>query len=379
MSNLKHRHKLARWFRAAAGVLVFASLAGCDRDEAKVYRVPKEVSPPVQPDPAPATPPATMADATPAPTAAPAQPAPGVPLTYQVPEGWQEKPLSEMRVASLSVVGQKGESADVSVIPLPVVGRDLELVNMWRSRVQLPPTTDPSAANQFEPVEIGPDPGRLFTFVSAEPIGGKSRVRLLEAMLTRGEMSWFFRMTGDDAFVVSQKKHFLEFLKSVSFVGEPPLPAAEIVSPARDDADSVWTIPPGWQPVPPAQFLTAQFLISGSNGTKAEVNVATLNGKGGGLKANVNRWRGQLGLEPMDDRDLKQLAQTFEVQDGKATLVEFSGKDSKTGAATRLVGALVSQSGQTWFYKMMGNDQLVSQQKSAFTQFIESANYANAR
>ena len=51
----------------------------------------------------------------------------------------------------------------------------------------------------------------------------------------------------------------------------------------------------------------------------------------------------------------------------------------RTGAPTRLVAVIVSQDGQTWFYKLMGDTRIVAQQKSAFTKFIQSANYANAR
>jgi hypothetical protein len=131
--------------------------------------------------------------------------------------------------------------------------------------------------------------------------------------------------------------------------------------------------------LPPSQFLLAEFSISGTNGAKAEVNVAELNGEGGGLLANVNRWRGQLGLGAIGENDLPQLAQSLDVPGGKATLVDFAGVDAKTRAPTRLVGVIVSQNGQTWFYKLMGAGQIVAQQKSAFTKFIQSANYANAR
>jgi hypothetical protein len=298
-----------------------------------------------------------------------------------LPEGWQEKPPSEMRVASFAALGPNGQSADISVIPLPVVGRDLELVNMWRSKVQLPATSDPNAVNQAKPVAIGAEQGRLFEFVSEQPLMGKSRQRLLVAMLTRGEMSWFFKIAGEDAFVISQKEKFLQFLKSASFVEN--VPAQMDVPPAtqneNENAHSIWTLPSGWQSLPPSQFLLAEFSISGTNGAKAEVNVAELNGEGGGLLANVNRWRGQLGLGAIGENDLPQLAQSLDVPGGKATLVDFAGVDAKTRAPTRLVGVIVSQNGQTWFYKLMGAGQIVAQQKSAFTKFIQSANYANAR
>ena len=159
-------------------------------------------------------------------------------LKYQLPEGWQEKPPAEMRVASFTALGTNGQSADVSVIPLGIVGKDLELVKMWRSQVQLPATSDPDAVKQAEPVAIGANQGRLFNFVSDQPMIGQSRQRIMVAMLTRGSMSWFFKMTGEDAFVTSQKDNFIQFLKSVSFVENAPAEtAAAPEAPATPDGN----------------------------------------------------------------------------------------------------------------------------------------------
>lgn len=374
--NLMRWNKRVRSIPCAAAVVFVAALAGCNRDDARVYHVPKDDSPPSQPGPTP-----TPEAAQPA-MVAPSDAATSLPaIKYQLPEGWQEKPPSEMRVASFAAPGPDGESADVSVIPLPVVGRDLELVNMWRARVQLPATADPDAVNQAKPVAIGAEQGRLFDFISENPIMGKSRQRLLVAMLTRDNMSWFFKITGEDECVTSQKEKFLQFLQSVSFVENvPPQIAAPPATPDESgNSGSIWTVPPGWQSVPPAQFLLAEYSISGADGAKAEVNVAAMDGEGGGLLANVNRWRGQIGLGPAGENDLPQLAQALDVPGGTATAVDFAGTDAKTGAPTRLVGAIVSQNGRTWFYKLMGDKQIVAQQKDAFTKFIQSANYANAR
>lgn len=357
-----------------AGLILISALAGCKRDETRVYHVPKEDSPPSQSEPV-ATPEATQPE-----MAAPAPTAMSIPqLRYRLPEGWQEKPLSEMRVASFTVPGQAGQSADVSAIPLPIVGRDLELVNMWRSQVQLPATSDLAAVNQAEPIDIGTEQGRLFNFVSEQPMIGKSRQRILIAMLTRGTMSWFFKMSGEDAFVVTQKAKFLQFLKSVSFVENAPAETAAAPTAPGENAGSIWTIPSGWQSVPPAQFLLAEFSISDPVGAKAEVNVAEFEGEAGGPLANVNRWRGQLGLGTIGENDLRQMAQPLNVTNGKAMLVDFAGTDAKTGKPTQLIGVIVSQPGQTWFYKLMGDKQIVAQQKNVFMKFIQSANYANAR
>ena len=364
-----------------AVIVLAVALTGCGRDDdAKVYQVPKDqTQPPAQ---APAEPAVAPQSAQPDTNAPSVMPTPNVPaLKYQVPKGWVDAKPSEMRVASLSAAGPNGESADISVIPLPVIGHDLDLVNMWRSRVQLPATTDPAAVNAAKPVTIGQDQGRLFEFVSDKPISGKSRQRIVVAMLTRGTMSWFFKITGEDEWVTSQKEKFFQFLKSVTFADDELPQMAEIPAAASgsDNSGSIWTLPANWQPVPPAQFLVAEFTIAGANGAKAEVNVASLTGDGGGVLANVNRWRGQLGLADLAESDLPQTAQKLEVPGGGATQVDFTGTDAKTGAATRLIGVIVSQNGQTWFYKLMGDPQVVAQQQGTFTTFIQSANYANAR
>jgi hypothetical protein len=379
MMNFMHWNQRVRWIHCAAGLVLISSLAGCNRDEARVYHVAKDDSSPAQPAPAAAPDTTTPMAATPD-MSAPPPDAMAVPqLKYQLPAGWQEKPPSEMRVASFTALGANGQSADISAIPLPIVGRDLELVNMWRSQVQLPATSDPDAVNRAEPVAIGVEQGRLFEFVSEQPMAGKSRQRIMVATLTRGAMSWFFKMAGDDAFVTSQKKKFLQLLKSVSFAENAPAPIQTAPTTQAENNPSIWAVPSDWQPLPPSQFLLAEFSIPGVNGAKAEVNVAEMDGEGGGLLANVNRWRGQLGLGAIGEADLSQLAQSLDVTDGKATLVDLAGVDAKTGAPTQLVGVIVAQNGQTWFYKLMGDKPIVAREKDAFTKFIQSANYANAR
>ena len=72
---------------------------------------------------------------------------------------------------------------------------------------------------------------------------------------------------------------------------------------------------------------------------------------------------------------MNKSATAIDVQGGKASLVDLSGTDARTGQPTRLVGVMVSQSGQTWFYKLMGNAKVVESQKDAFTKFVQTVKY----
>jgi len=360
-------------FLSVLPFLCVALLSGCKRENNQVYYAPKETSP---------AQPAAPGGDNGTPMAAPETAALPT-LAWTLPEGWQEKPPSEMRVASFSVTGKDGQSADVSVIPLPIIGRDLELVNMWRQQVQLPSTTDPDAVNQAEPVAVGADPGKLFDLVSEQPMIGKSRERILVAMVTRGNMSWFFKMTGEESFVASQKPVLVQFLKSVSFNESSAVPPHPLLAPETSSAENsgkpAWTVPADWQEVPPAEFLLAEYSITGTNGAKADVNVAMLNGEGGGVLPNVNRWRRQLGLSPVTEDNLPTMTSALAVAGGQATMVDMTGADAKTSQQARLIGVILPQGGQTWFYKLMGDEQLVGQQKETFTKFIQSAKYPNVR
>jgi hypothetical protein len=373
------RLSVSRRFASVTLLMIVAAVAaGCGRDDVKVYQVAKDNSPAVPPPVDTATPPPAM-DAAPT---VPAQSGNALPqFQFALPPGWQQIPASQMRVASFTVTNTSGPSADVGIIPLPAGENELSLVNMWRDQLQLPPTDHADSVD----ITVGSDPAKLYEFVStAQVLDGKYIQRNLVAMQTRGAMSWFFKMTGEDTFVTSQKDVFLQFLKSFTFSDSAPSQAAAMSAaptasvPAPDMVNSLWTVPAGWQSVTPSQFLLAQFLIQ-NHGAQAEVNVSQLAGEGGGLLANVNRWRRQLGLSPISqEEDFSKMVDSLVVPGGQAQMVDFNGTDVKTGQTARLVGVVLPQNGQTWFYKLMGDPGIVGAQKDTFVKFIQSARYPDA-
>jgi hypothetical protein len=362
-------------------VLVVLS-TGCNRDSVKVYHVETDDSA------ATATPAATSDSIT-----IPAQAGTTVPqLKYTLPDGWQEKTPSEMRVASFGI-SENGKNADVSVIPLGgMAGGDLANVDRWRGQIGLQSLADADLQQFAEKVEVAGQPADLYDASGMKP-GGNEAERVIGVILHRDDMSWFFKMTGDADLVEKQKPTFVSFLKSFQFgdlaapstmdlsqlppshPAVPGMDAGNVTAPVADAGDKpTWTVPAGWQEGQLTQFLVAKYFIAGADGAQAAVNVSLLAGDGGGLAANVNRWRGQLGLPPVAEI----LTSSIDVAGVKAQVVDFTGTDSKTGKPARLVGAVVPQNGQTWFYKLMGDESVVAQQKDVFTKFIQSAKYPDA-
>ena len=356
--------------------LLALALAGCGHDNVQVYRLSND-------DSSSASPPPNAAAAAPNDNnAAP----PG--LHWTLPSGWTEVAPGAMSIATFKVPGQNGAEAEVSVVPLPgSAGGDAANVNRWRGQVGLPAASADELQKMGEAVQVGDQPATLYDIV-----GSDNTKRILGAMQDRNGTTWFFKMTGDAGLVEQQKPEFTAFLKSLTFSsatpaealppGHPPISGGNQSAPMMSAESTgagkpAWTVPSGWQEVPAAQFLLAEYSIAGANGAKAEVNVAQLSGNGGGVLPNVNRWRGQIGLDPVDETGLTGVTTTMAVAGGQVTFVDMTGKDM-SGETTRLVAAIVPVGDQTWFYKLMGDEKVVAGQKDAFTKFVQTARYSNA-
>jgi hypothetical protein len=361
-----------------AFLFLLAVLAGCDRGQVQEYRVAKEQT---QAQTLPATMPPGHPD-----TASAALPA----IQYKRSGEWQEIAPGEMRAASFRVSGMDGKQADVSVIPLPgLAGSDLDNVNRWRGQVGLPGVSEAELATLAQPVEIGGQAAKLYEQAGANP-GSGEKSRILAAITRRGGMAWFFKMTGDEGLVAEQKPAFIEFLKSVSFSAvaaqaqllpsHPPIDGGGMMAPAGAPASSgqakpAWEVPSAWKEIPGGQFLVAKFVLTGAANAQASVNVSMSSGDGGGVLANVNRWRGQLGLAPESEADLSKELQSLDLPGGKASLVDISGQDARTGQKARLLAVVVPRSGDTWFYKLMGDAQIVEREKEAFMKLVQTVKY----
>lgn len=355
-------------------------LAGCGRDDVQVYQVAKESA-------APAAMPAGHPEVS-GQSAAPQ-------LEWTLPAGWEQVSPGEMRLASFKIKGDGGKTADVGVFPLPgMAGRDIDNVNRWRGQVGLQPVSEADFAKLGDAIQISGQDARVYDLGGENP-GSGDKSRILAAIVRREGVAWFFKMTGDDLLVAGQKPAFVDFLKSLKFATTAPAPQAGLppshppldgagmgaaigAAGSSGQAKPVWEVPAGWTEVAGGQFLVAKFTISGDDGAQAAVNVSMSSGDGGGLSGNVNRWRKQLGLAELPDADIANMATGVETSDGKALLTDMTGTDGRTGQKARLVGAMIPTGSRTWFYKLMGSETVVEQQKAAFIKFIQTAKYPNA-
>ncbi len=126
------------------------------------------------------------------------------------------------------------------------------------------------------------------------------------------------------------------------------------------------TLPEGWTVGPPNAMRKGSWTIAGPNGTKAELAVTVFPGNVGGLTANVNRWRGQLGLPPATEADILAAAKPGRVGADEAQRFVMVAADG----AKSTDAFLVPKNGSTWFCKLSGDTPAVQAQAEAFTKFL---------
>jgi hypothetical protein len=150
---------------------------------------------------------------------------------------------------------------------------------------------------------------------------------------------------------------------SPSMTGDvPPPPQVE------GEAALKWTLPKGWSSSGSTgmRFATLKPSIPG----RIDVSVVVLPGPAGGELANVNRWRGQIGLPPVDETTLSSQRTVIRSKAGSVSLFDFSSQDSPS---TRMVvGLLQTTDGNTWFLKMTGDTDPVGRAKPDFLKWMES-------
>ena len=146
---------------------------------------------------------------------------------------------------------------------------------------------------------------------------------------------------------------------------------------AKEKAAAASSLPDGWTQLPSDEMRIGNYSVAGKNDSKAQVTVISLPGNGGGELENVNRWRGQVGLQPITEDDLSKEVKEITVAGSSARFYEMSGSSPQTKKQTRLLAAIQSHGDSTWFFKMAGNDDLVREQKEAFLAFCARYHYAD--
>ncbi|MBI5630720.1 MAG: hypothetical protein HY921_07540 [Elusimicrobia bacterium] len=155
-------------------------------------------------------------------------------------------------------------------------------------------------------------------------------------------------------------------------VYDAPKEAGEAALPDPSEPAPSWKVPEGWKQKPSLGLRLASFSIPHPAG-EAELSIVVLSGEAGGELANVNRWRGQMGLAPLSAEELPKSSRRFSCPAGEVLIAEISSPTQGRLAAARLYAG-----GRSWFFKLSGPEASVAAALPAFEAFLGSLRLGGA-
>lgn len=372
---MRRIRRVCRIMRFSESFIVYlglfaALLASCERkEEIKVYRVskaPLEEAASSQMDAMP-----TNAGS---PAAAPIGMAPVASASaVATPPNWEPQPLSQMRQASFLVKGENGATADISLVSL---GRSaanvLDNVNRWLEQLGQPPIKEEKLAGVAQRLTTSIGEVTIVDLAGLPKDADAAKDgRIIAAMARTDGATLFFKMRGNAELAEAQKADFIKWVAAVcNAQTESKSPQMAAVPSQDSGAPQVkWKTPEGWTEVRATSMRYASFSAPGENGAKIDISVITFSGQGGSDADNVNRWRGQIGLPPLDESSVASQVASLKTEDTIFLTTDMAGAKGRT------IAGWTRRDGRVWFFKMTGPAPLVEQEKPKFFDFLRSIQF----
>ncbi|HNR32703.1 MAG TPA: hypothetical protein PKI11_17565 [Candidatus Hydrogenedentes bacterium] len=288
---------------------------------------------------------------------------------WETPEGWEELPTTSMRLANIRVAGDPSAECYLSVLAGDGGGL-LANINRWRAQMDLEPIDDAALAELPRKTLLGGEAVYVSlrgTFRGMQGDREEADYLLVGLVAVRGGQSYFVRMTGPAAIVENEVDRFDAFCASLREAA-----AAHGLETASGADGLHWDAPEGWElaPARPMRLVTYR-----AGGGACECRAFVLSGEAGGLAANINRWREQMGQAPLSADELAALPR-WTVFGREAVYVEIAGDytgmsgDKQPG---QLFFGLVAPFGDsTLFVIMVGPEAAMAQERDHFAAFCQS-------
>ena len=155
---------------------------------------------------------------------------------------------------------------------------------------------------------------------------------------------------------------------------EAPPPAVVsspgMVEKSAPSAGLVWQAPDHWSEQSAGGVRRGSFQATNSDGEVADISIIAFPGDVGGMAANLNRWRTQVGLSPLPEADVQATIEHLDTPSFHLDFVNYLGDSN--GTPTRVAGAIMSHSGESWFFKIMGPAGVVDAELPAFRSFLQT-------
>lgn len=267
---------------------------------------------------------------------------------WELPAGWSEEQSDQPSRFATVRTGVSPGALGISVVPLqvPATGSlaDYELanVNRWLGQLQLSPVT----ADKLDDT--------------------------IERLQTKSGTAVWLNATGV-ADTASRQPPFM----AGGNTPHPPVDGVASTAPSNTaEAGSsllTFSTPEGWQAGKRSMMRKAAFVVGGGE-SAAEITVIDLSLGAGELLPNVNRWRGQVKLEPLNEETMRQELVEIQVDDVTGQFVEMFGP-ADADSRQAILGVIAAREDRTWFVKLTGSADLAAAEKERFLEFVASIRF----
>jgi hypothetical protein len=151
---------------------------------------------------------------------------------------------------------------------------------------------------------------------------------------------------------------------------EPAISTAAATSTPSASSGLSWTAPSHWEELPAGGVRRGSFKASNADGESADISIIAFPGDVGGLAANVNRWRDQVGLARLPDAEVQATIEHLDTPTFHIDFVNYVG--TANGVSSRVAGAILEYQGESWFFKVIGPASIVDAELDAFRAFIQT-------
>lgn len=341
-------------------VSVALIVGGCKRASVAVYDVPKE-KPPAS----------SSVAAAPAPTSTEK----GW-INWTKPSAWTELAPTAFRKGNFVFEGDNEKIVEITVSSFPGnVGGTLANVNRWRGQAGLPAITNDALEAALTEVTVDGHEGQVVNILpdSSNP----DDVQIVAAIFIYQGESWFFKMSGPQKLVGSQKPTFDRFIKSLEFTN-----ADSKNEEAADSSNTVELVlafdrPEGWTESEGSSMRVASYDVALEGFEPADFSITSFPGDAGGITANVNRWRQQIGLRPWKESQVSSNREDLKVGELDFALFDLRPQNDadKERVKERILAAILKFDGKSWFFKLRGDVFLVETQRNKFRQLVQSSRF----
>lgn len=269
---------------------------------------------------------------------------------WQTPDGWTERPASQMRLATL-VIPTSGEPVELSVIGLGLAddwdASVVDNVNRWRGQLGLEPLTA-DETDSLESLQLD-ERRAVIVDLTGEANAAAMMPPMAGGMAGRMPAAPPATRTPPTGPPASEPPH-----------GAQPKPVA-------------YELPEGWRELPPAGLRVINVRV-GEGDKEAELTGMAFPAAApeiANVLSNANRWRGEIGLPPVEESQLGEITEKIEIDGGEATYFKLLDPAKEQGT----LAAMVQRGSMIWFFKLRGPSETMAGSPDAFRDFLSSVHF----